>query len=163
LAVFAGSWTMDAAEAICAGAGVEPGAVLDAVGHLVDQSLVVAEEQGGQVRYRLLETMRQYAAEKLQDSGESVAMYGRHRDWFLAKAESSPFELYDPDHVAWLAEELDNLRAALRWSVQRGAVEAGLRLARATGAFWYERGSYAEGRAWFADILEPPGQARHGA
>jgi predicted ATPase len=102
------------------------------------------------VRYRLLETMRQYAAEKLQGSGESVAMYARHRDWFLAKAESSPSELSDADHVAWLAEELDHLRAALRWSIQRGEVEAGLRLAVATFAFWYQRGSYTEGRAWFA-------------
>jgi predicted ATPase len=74
VAVFAGSWTMDVAESICAGAGVEPGDVLDAVGHLVDQSMVVADEQAGQVRYRLLETMRQYATEKLQDSGESVAV-----------------------------------------------------------------------------------------
>src|SRR5207245_11170099 len=159
LAVFAGSWTMDAAEAICAGAGIEPGNVLDAVGHLVDQSLVVAVEQAGQVRYRLLETMRHYANEKLQGSGEAVAMYGRHRDWFLAKAESSPSELSDPDHVARLAEELDNLRAALRWSIQRGEVGVGLRLAVATYAFWYQRGSHTEGRAWFAELLAQPGGA----
>jgi hypothetical protein len=62
----------------------------------------------------------------------------RHLDWFLAQAESSPFHLMDPDHIAWLAEEVDNVRAGLRWSIQRGAVEAGLRLARAACAFWYQ-------------------------
>jgi len=79
--------------------------------------------------------MRQYAAEKLEVSGESVAMRVRHRDWFLAKAESSPFELFDPDHVAWLAAELDNLRMALRWSIQGGDIEEGLRLATRISAF----------------------------
>jgi len=75
-----------AAEATCAGAGVEPRDVLDRLGHLVDQSLVVAEEQYGQVRSRRLGTMRQYAAEKLEETGESVTMRGRHREWFLAQA-----------------------------------------------------------------------------
>ena len=153
LSVFAGSWTLEAAEAICAGAGIEPGDVLDRLGHLVDHSLVVADEQAGQVRYRLLDSMRQYAAETLEASGESAELRGRHRDWFLAQAERSPFDLFDPSHLAWLAEELDNLRVALRWSIQRGEVDAGLRLAKAAGALWYQRGSYAEGRAWFAELL----------
>jgi len=97
------------------------------------------------VRYRLLETMRQYAAEKLEETGESVTMRGRHRDWFLAQAERSPFDFFDPQHVVWLAEELDNLRAALRWSIQRSEVEAGLRLAKATAAFWFQRGPSPRG------------------
>lgn len=162
LSVFSGGWTLEAAEAICSVRQNEPeetdaGDVLDGLGQLVDQSLVVAEERSGQVRYRLLETMRQFAAEKLADAGESAAIGGRHRDWFLAQAERSPFDFFDPQHVAWLAEELDNLRASLRWSIQRAEVEEGLRLAKATGAFWYERGSYAEGRAWFAELLALPG------
>jgi predicted ATPase/DNA-binding CsgD family transcriptional regulator len=157
LAVFAGGWTVEAAEAICAGPELEPAAVLELLGRLVDQSLVVAEEQAGRVRYWLLETMRQYAAEKLEAVGETVALRQRHRDWFLAEARRSPFELFDPLHVAWLAEELDNLRAALRWSIQRGEVEAGLRLAQATSAFWHQRGAYSEGRMWLAELLGLPG------
>lgn len=159
LSVFVGGWTLEAAEAICAGAGLEAQDVLDRLGHLVDQSLAVADEQAGHVRYRLLETMRRYAADKLQGAGESVATRDRHRDWFLRQAERSQFELFDPQHLEWLAQELDNLRAALRWSIERGGVETGLRLAKATGAFWYQRGFYSEGRAWFAELLLLSGEA----
>jgi hypothetical protein len=65
----------------------------------------------------------------------------------------SPFWLFDPDHIAWLSQELDNLRAALRWSIESRNFNAGLRLAKAAGAFWYQRGFYAEGRTWFAELL----------
>jgi predicted ATPase len=158
LAVFASSWSLEAAEAVCAGEGIQSGEVLDLLARLVDQSMVQVERAAdGRVRYRLLETLRQYATEKLEQSGESGAMRGRHRDWFLAQAERSPFDLMDPQHVAWLADELDNLRAALRWSIQHQEIEVGLRLARATGAFWYQRGFYAEGRAWLAELLALPG------
>jgi non-specific serine/threonine protein kinase len=157
LSVFAGGWSLDAAEAICGGDTIEPADVLTYLGRLVDQSLVVAQEHDGLVRYRLLETMRQYAAGKLEASGEASVIRGRHRDWFRVRADSSPFEQFDPDHVAWLASELDNLRAALRWSIQSGTVEAGLRLARAIGAYWYQRGQYAEGRAWFAEVVARAG------
>jgi DNA-binding CsgD family transcriptional regulator len=153
LSIFAGGWTLKAAEAICTADGIEPGDVLDLLSRLVDQSLVVADHRGSQVRYRLLETMRQYAAEKLADSGESTSIGRRHRDWFLAQAESSPLHLFDPQHVAWLAEELDNLRTALRWSIERTEVEVGLRLATAMSAFWHQRGAYAEGRAWLAEVF----------
>jgi predicted ATPase len=84
----------------------------------------VADEQTGRVRYRLLETLHQYAAEKLEETGESATVSVRHRDWFLAQAERIPFELFDPRHVEWLADELDNLRAALRWSIQRGDIDS---------------------------------------
>jgi predicted ATPase/DNA-binding CsgD family transcriptional regulator len=153
LAVFARSWTLEAAEAICGDDAVNRDEVLDLLAQLIDQSLVVAEEQSGRVRYGLLDTMRQYAAEKLEESGESPVMRDRHLDWFLTQAESSPFELMDPDHIAWLAEEVDNLRSALRWSIQRGAVESGLRLAIRACAFWYQYGFYAEGCAWLAEVL----------
>jgi len=152
LAAFAGGWTLEAAEAICAGTGIESTEVLDRLGHLVDHSLVMVDEEAGQIHYRLLETMRQYATERLEESGESATIRGRHRDWFLAKAESSPFELFDPDHVAWLATELDNLRVALRWSIQTGDMEEGLRLATRISAFWYQRGSSSEARMWFAEL-----------
>src|SRR5207244_8453012 len=82
LAVFAGGWTLEAAEAICAGDGIEPREVLDLLAHLVEKSLVVAVGQGGEERYRLLETIRQYAAEKLADAGEAAAVRGKHLEWF---------------------------------------------------------------------------------
>jgi predicted ATPase/DNA-binding XRE family transcriptional regulator len=157
LSVFAGGWSLSAAESICADDTIDASDILSCLGRLVDQSLVVAQEHVGRVRYRLLETMRQYAAEQLEAAGESMVIRGRHRDWFQAKAESSPFERFDPDHVTWLASELDNLRAALRWSLQSGAVEAGLRLARATGAYWYQCGQYTEGRAWLAEVVARAG------
>jgi predicted ATPase/DNA-binding CsgD family transcriptional regulator len=153
LSIFAGGWTLDAAEAICSEDGIEAGEVLGLLGRLVDQSLVLADHRGSQVRYRLLETMRQFAAEKLAESGVSATIRGRHRDWFLAHAENSLLELFDPPHVAWLADELDNLRAALRSSIECAEVEAGLRLAIAVSAFWHQRGAYAEGRTWFAELL----------
>ena len=153
LSIFAGGWTLEAAEAICSGDGIEPGDVLGLLGRLVDQSLVVADHRGSQVRYRLLETMRQFAAEKLAESGESATIRGHHRNWFLARAENSELELSDPPHVAWLADELDNLRAALRSSIECAEVEAGLRLAIAVSAYWHQRGAYAEGRTWFAELL----------
>jgi non-specific serine/threonine protein kinase len=156
LSVFAASWSLEAAEAICGGDGVEPGAVLDLLGRLVDQSLVVAEQRGSQGRYRFLETVRQYAAEKLAESGQSAILSSRHRDWFLAQAERSPLELSDPDHVAWLADELDNLRSAMQWSLEYNDVECALRLAIAVAAFWHQRGAYAEGRGWFATLLARP-------
>jgi non-specific serine/threonine protein kinase len=156
LAAFAGSWTLEAAETVCGAAGINPGEVLELLGTLVDQSLVVVEEQSGRVRYRLLEPMRQYAAQKLEESGESQLIRNLHRDWFLAQAERSPFELMDPEHIVWLGDEIDNMRAALRWSIQQGAVEPGLRLARAAGAYWYQRGFYSEGRAWLAELLAQP-------
>jgi predicted ATPase len=148
LSVFAGGWTLEAAEAVCAGEGIDPADVLNLMGRLVDQSLVMADERGSQVRYRLLETVREYAAEKLVGSGVSAIIGGRHRDWFLAQAERSRWDIFDPDHVAWLGRELDNFRVALRWSIQRGEVEVGLRLANATSAFWYQVGAYTEGRSW---------------
>jgi non-specific serine/threonine protein kinase len=109
LSVFAGGWSLDAAEAICAGDPIESAGVLTYLGRLVDQSLVAAREHKGRVRYRLLESMREYAAEKLAASGDEVVIRGRHRDWFQARADSSPFEQFDPDHLAWLASEVDNL------------------------------------------------------
>ena len=164
LSVFAGGWTLEAAEAVCAespGSDSRPAPrhVFETLARLVDRSLVVADEASGAVRYRFLETIRQYATDRLADAGESVATRTRHFDWFLDQAEGSPFDLFDPQHVAWLADELDNLRAALRWSIQQGEVEAALRLANATSAVWHQRGFYAEGRTWFAELLGLPGAA----
>ncbi len=97
LAVFAGGWTLEAAEAVCAGDGVEGFEVLDLLTRLVNKSLVSAEEQGEETRYRMLETVRQYAWEKLLESGEADVMRGRHRDWDQRMAERAEPEFHGPN------------------------------------------------------------------
>ena len=137
LADFAGGWTLAAAEAVFAGAdvgeGVEPADVLELLTGLVDKSLVdvVAAEPGvapGEARYRLLETVRQYAEEKLVAAGEAAAARARHRDWYLAWAERAEPELVRCDQAAWFdryAADHDNFRAALEWSRAAAAMGAG--------------------------------------
>jgi len=102
LSVFAGGWTLEAAEAICVGEGIEWHEVLDPLMQLVDKSLVMMEEQGGTVRYRLLETVRQYGRDKLPASGEADVVRGRHRDWYLALAERAEPELLGSNQAVWL-------------------------------------------------------------
>ncbi len=152
LGVFAGGFNLEAAEAICTDDGVEVVAILDLLTNLVDKSLVVAEGLNGDIRYRLLETVRQYGLERLQESGEVAAVRGRHLDWYLGLAERAEPELQGPDQVGWLSQlemEHDNLRAALEWAKaeERGA-DVGLRLAGALHRFWAMRGYLSEGREW---------------
>ncbi|MBV9354738.1 MAG: helix-turn-helix domain-containing protein [Chloroflexi bacterium] len=156
LAVFAGSWSVEAAEGVCGGADLQPGDVLHVLGNLVDHSLVLADRQehGLVVRYRLLETMRQYATEHLAESGEETAARDRHLHWYLEQAEQVPLQRFDESHLRWLAAEYDNLRASLRWSIDSGQLDAGLRLAVACSGYWQVRGSPAEGRRWLAELLE---------
>ena len=165
LAVFAGGWTLEAAERVCAdaapagpaapgpqAAGLDPAEVLDLLSQLVDKSLVVVEDEdgGGEVRYRLLETLRQYAGERLAASGEDGAVQRQHAACYLALAEAAEPRLEGPEQVRWLArleQELDNLRAAHRWALRAGEFDLVLRLATALHAFWLQR-HVAEGRAW---------------
>jgi non-specific serine/threonine protein kinase len=154
LSVFAGGFTLEAAEAV-------GGQIFDLLASLVDKSLVIAEEQDGSVRYRLLETVRQYAAEKLDAAGEAAAVRERHREWFLAMAEAADEILRGPREAEWLTrleQEHGNLRAALRWSVTQGAATV-LRLAGALSRFWESRGHLAEGRDWLAQALAADGEA----
>ncbi len=154
LSVFAGGFTLDAAEAICAGDGIEPAEVLDLLAHLVDKSLVTAEGQNSKTRYQLLETVRQYGRDRLLESGEAVATRWRHLDWFLVMAEE--FAAAQPkDLEQWLdrlEREHDNLRAALGWA-READPEQSLRLAAAVGRFWDNRGYVREGLEWLEDAL----------
>jgi predicted ATPase/class 3 adenylate cyclase len=150
LSVFVGGWTLSAAEQVCSGDGIEEWEVMDLLTSLTDKSLVIAEEQEDAVRYRLLETVRQYAAERLQERGETETVRSRHRDWSLALAEEAEPQLFGPEQVLWMGRleaEHDNLRAALAWcEADSEGAEAGLRLAGALGEFWSVRGHYREGR-----------------
>ena len=152
LSVFAGGWTLEAAEAVGAGEEVEEWEVLDLLTSLTDKSLVVAEQEQGQTRYRLLETVRQYAGDRLGESGERESARERHQACFVALAEEAEPQLTGPEGAKWLdrlEREHDNLRAALEWDNR----EVALRIAGALFRFWYVRGYYSEGCKWLADML----------
>ena len=137
-----------------------PEAVLDLLAGLVDKSLVLAEEHpDGTARYRLLETLREYALERLEARGEAAAVRHRHAAHFLALAEAAARGTWGPREAAWsarLEREHDNLRAALAWATGAGAAGPALRLGGALYHFWATRGHWREGRAWLAQALALP-------
>jgi predicted ATPase/DNA-binding SARP family transcriptional activator/DNA-binding CsgD family transcriptional regulator len=155
LAEFAGGFTLDAAESVGAGEGIDEEDVLELLSMLVDKSLVVAKENWETgARYRLLEPIRQYAREKLRVSGEAEAVSLRHAEFFLALAEEAEPELKGPRQVEWLDRletEHDNLRAALSWALGR-AFDLGPRMAGALCLFWYTRGYLSEGRRYLEAV-----------
>ncbi|BCI80105.1 transcriptional regulator [Mycolicibacterium sp. TY66] len=154
LGVFMGGFDLEAAQAVCATSSVEQYQVLDQLGLLVDKSLVVADDGAGVMRYRMLETMRQYALEKLGESGESVTVRERHRDYYAGKATSTAPHLVSD----WANGEFDNLRAALAWSLECADIETALRLASALQPFWVAQARFQEGLAWFdAALTDEPG------
>jgi DNA-binding CsgD family transcriptional regulator len=146
-----------------AGGEVEEEDILDLLSGLVEKSLVVAKGfDEGRVRYRLLEPVRQYALEKLEESGEGDAARRAHAEYFLALAEEAEPELFGPRDVEWfdrLEEEHDNLRAALSWALERAEAELGLRLGGALQLFWEAHGHYGEGRRWLEEALAKEGRA----
>lgn len=180
LSVFGGGWTLEAAEAVCPCTGVwggspetalpegqpervPPDEILDLLARLVDRSLVVSEPGleveelppplSGGLRYRLLESIREYARERLVESGEEPTLRHRHREFFMGLAEQAEAGFRGPEQGRWLdliQREMDNIRAALGWSVES---EARLRLAAALWRYWYQRGPVSEGRAWLEGSL----------
>jgi len=155
LSVFAGGWTFEAAEAVVAGDGVHSYAVLELLAQLVDKSLVLAEEQHGAIRYRLLETIRQFAFGRLEEAAEATGARERHVAYFLELAELAEPMMRGPDALEWvdrLDAEHDNLRAALAWSLEQDG-DAALRLSGALGWFWWSRSNHTEGRRWLAQAL----------
>jgi predicted ATPase/DNA-binding CsgD family transcriptional regulator/transcriptional regulator with XRE-family HTH domain len=156
LAVFAGGCPLDAAMAVVAEPDEPEERLLAGLARLLDHSLLQRTVVGSEVRLAQLETVREYGLERLAQAGERAAVHDRHRDWCLGLAEQVAPEQLDPQHVARLEHEQDNLRAALRWSIEAGQAEAGLRLAVASWPLWYLRNRYAEGRAWLGELLALP-------
>ena len=161
LAVFADGWTLEAAEAVCAPsiAGADQigeSDVLDLLARLVDKSLVVATGQTTHGRrYRLLETVRQYAREKLVEAGDVAAIHQRHLGFFrdfVAEIEARINTARRVEYLAQLHAEHDNVRTALRWAI-RHEPEAALRLSGALWWFWFHQGYWREGRAWLEESL----------
>jgi predicted ATPase len=156
VAVFAAGWTLASAEQVCAGNGIDASDVIEKLTSLVDKNLVVTDEQAGATRYRMLETVRQYAQDRLRDSGEESQWRSSHLACFVALGAEFNREVIGTKQHAWLARiasEHDNLRAALAWSTEASPLD-GLGLAVALDAFWRIRGFLAEGREWFARLLD---------
>jgi predicted ATPase/DNA-binding CsgD family transcriptional regulator len=157
LSVFAGRWTLEAAEFVCTHHAIHPSDVMELLSNLVDKSFVVPESMDVGRRYRLLETIRQYAYEKLDDAGEAGSTKDRHLEYFLHWTESNINHLMRPEQHEWLRlfdDEYDNLRAALEWGQKNPAkARQGLRLAVACGRFWRLHGYFSEGREHLTNLL----------
>jgi predicted ATPase/class 3 adenylate cyclase/DNA-binding CsgD family transcriptional regulator len=155
LAVFLGGFDFDAAQAVAGETEVERFQVLDQLTLLVDKSLVVADDGGGRTRYRLLETVRQYALEKLGESGEADAVRARHRDYYTALAAvlDAPARTDDEERIEQANIEIDNLRAAFGWSRENSDTEHALALASSLQPLWQARGRLLEGLVWFDAAL----------
>ena len=157
LSVFAGGCSVEAVEAV-AEEYPAPGSVLDRLESLLDKSLLQeVEGTHSELRFRMLETLREFGAEQLEASGEQASIRQRHAHFFLSIAEQTEARLESAGQVEWInrmEQEHDNLRAALEWSkTADGTAETCLRLASALGLFWEARGYYGEGRELLADIL----------
>jgi DNA-binding NarL/FixJ family response regulator len=161
LAVFAGGFDLDAAMAVGADSEIERYQLMDQLGLLVDKSLVVADDTGVGMRYRLLETVRQYAQEKLGDSGEAGEVRTRHRDYYAARAAGLNSDVHTADEqmLEWAQVEMDNLRAAFAWSRENSDLETAFRLVSSLQQFWIVRGRFREGLAAFEAVLTDKGCA----
>lgn len=159
LSVFAGGWTLEAAEEICAGDGIDTYDVFDLLTQLVNKSLVVVIAEGsqsGETRYRMLETIRQYAREKLVEAGGSEAVRDRHLAYFVKLAEQAEPELYRSNQLFWLnklEDEIDNFRMALEWALATN-VESGLHIASFPYRFWFMSGYARELSDWLTQLLD---------
>jgi predicted ATPase/DNA-binding SARP family transcriptional activator len=159
LSVFSGGFTLPAVVGVCLDG--DDGRAIELVARLVDASLVVADEREGEMRYRLLETVRQYAGGRLVASGEDSAAQRRHAEWYLALAEQAAPELSGEQQAQWfgvLEVEHDNLRAALDHLAEADESELLLRLTIALTRFWYVRGHLVEASARLRQSLAPGGE-----
>lgn len=159
VSVFAGGWTLDAAEAVASDADVPD--VLTALTSLADKNLIVVQTDASEPRFRMLETAREFALGLLEASGEAEAVRRRHAEYFATMAEEAEPQLQGSNQaavVARLEREEDNFRQVLRWTHERGGAEAqevGLRLAGALGWYWFLHGAPREAREWFQVLLRP--------
>ena len=157
LAVFVGGCTLEAAEAVCGTDGNEATDVLDTIASLVDKSLLSQQDVLGVPRFSMLETIREYALERLAESGEGEAVRRHFAGYFLELGEHADVKLQGAEQRAWLGRleaDHDNFRAALTWSLADASrAESGLRVAGALGRFWNIRGHYSEGSRWLRQTL----------
>ena len=163
LGVFSGGWKLEAAEVVCSGENLAAREILDVLSNLVDKSLVIIEgEQDGESRYKMLETIRQYARKMLLKAGEESEYKERHLDYYVKLVESAKpylgFFLPDMEIIKWVKvfdPEQSNLRRALKWSLtDSNLVEAGLSMAGMLHWFWFVRSQFTEGRDWLKQFSD---------
>jgi len=162
LSVFAGGCTLEAIEAVCDAENDLPVEALDGVESLVDKSLLREEGVGREPRFVMLETVHQYAREKLEESGAAEELRRLHAQYFLSQLEGEAGTFRGGGRPEWfqlLEVEQDNFRAALSWSLESDQVEYGLLLAAALQPFWARKGHYDEGRRWLEAVLAKQGRA----
>ncbi|TJZ73693.1 tetratricopeptide repeat protein [Rhodococcus oryzae] len=154
LSVFAGSLDLEAAEAVCADDEADQDLV-DTLASLVDKSILIREQSRGGVRFRLLDTVRDFGRDKLDHTGQRLALRRRHHDWYLQLALDADDAWMSPNQLEWtarLARDLPNVREALEFSLS-GSGESVLRIAAAMNQFWVSRGLLSEGRRWLDRAL----------
>ena len=160
LSVFSGSFGLDAAEYVC-GEDAQPETLLDSVASLVDKSILIREEHGAAVRFRLLETLRAYGREKAQHHGDYHDLRRRHRDWYRQLTLTAEDEFISPRQLEWIARfasEQPNLRDAMDFCLAENDAEAGLQIATPLRQLWGSRGLLSEARAWLDKFLSSQGE-----
>ncbi|HEX6207848.1 MAG TPA: tetratricopeptide repeat protein [Actinomycetota bacterium] len=161
--VFMGGFTLESAEEVCNSDG-ELGDTLELVASLLDKSLIRPFSGPAGSRYQMLQTIGEYAKEMLESSGEDEEVGRRHAAHVLRTVEAALPRLFGPERALWLdrlAAEHDNLRAALTWTLEQGALETGLTLGGKAWRFWQMRGHLREGREWLGRLLAHPSAAQH--
>jgi len=157
LALFTAGFTFSTAESVCAWGEIQRAEILDLLSSLVSKSLIIAETlQGSEARYRLLETIRQYAQEKLRASGDWISAHEYYLACFLRLTEEVAPKLreqYQQLWFDWLETENDNIRAALAWALEQQRIEVGMRIGTALYPFWQTRAYVREGYTWYERFL----------
>ena len=159
LSIFVNGWTLEAAESVCESettSSVARSDLLPLLEQLINKSFVIKEESGFESRYHMLETIKQYANEKLVEAGESSTIRDRHLNYFLPLAETAAPHLIRPEQLEWLAQidaDYQNLRTALEWALNQESPEASMRLCNALGRFWGFRGYWREASRWISNAL----------
>jgi predicted ATPase/DNA-binding XRE family transcriptional regulator len=160
LAVFVGGWTLEAAEAIAAQQHMSNGLAL--LTSLVDQSMVIVDDSTEDIRYTLLESIREYTYEKLQESGEAVAAHDTHLEYMVALLARGEPELRTSQQQRWYARfviERENIRTALNWAIQTANKQYAVRMIATMWFYWFWRGHWAEGTRWAHNVFALPGDA----
>jgi len=165
LSVFSGGWSLEAAECICATNELDSSSILDLLLHLVDKSLLKSSIRSREARYDMLETIRQYARDRLIQAGEMEILRDRHLNYYCTLSETAAPGLWGSQQIDWmdnLEAEHDNLRTALEWSLANSAnpvsLDMGMRTATAILRFWMVRGYWVEGLNWITKLLDGAAQ-----
>lgn len=161
LSVFSGGWGLPAVESVC-GLRSEVGEALDGVSSLVDQSLVILDRNHPSARYRMLDVIREYAAQELLKAGETEEIGRRHALHYLALSEEAGPNLVRAGQEEWFGRldvERGNLRRAMAWAIERGETVLALRFTVALWRYWRQLGEFVEGRRWSEAAIGMPGEA----